>query len=59
MTDKPRTHYPDLIFGRPCCSAEGAPVSRDLAQVTCRRCRRIVEKCEKAEAERAGELAHG
>lgn len=58
MTQLAKTHYPDTIFvGRPCCRAEGSLLTRELRKVTCKRCLRIVQECEQAEAQRAAEVA--
>jgi hypothetical protein len=43
-----KLHYADLLYGRPCCGTERGIVTRDRSEVTCKRCRTIVEACERA-----------
>lgn len=59
MSGRLKTHYPDAIFGRPCCSADNDNVSRELAKVTCKRCKKIVANCERATAQREAERSVG
>jgi len=49
-----KVHFADLIYCRPCCGvAPDGLVTRDLGKVSCRRCRAIVNECERALLERS------
>jgi hypothetical protein len=57
---EPKTHFADLVFGRPCCGAELAKVlTRIESEVTCRACKRVLEDCAQSEAERLLDPARG
>jgi len=43
-----KLHFADLLYGRPCCGTERGIVTRELGEVTCKRCRTIVDACDRA-----------
>jgi hypothetical protein len=52
--DTRKVHYADLLYCRPCCGlASDGIVTRDLGEVSCKRCRAIVNECERATIERS------
>jgi len=57
-----KIHFADLLYGRPCCGQErGGAVTRELGEVTCKKCRTILDECERALLERSQvrEVRHG
>lgn len=46
------------LYGRPCCGTERGAVTRELGEVSCQRCRTIVNECERAMLERSKAVAN-